>query len=143
MQQNFNWNDNFILFSLGKKNYFAGASTVRELLDNVKVTPVKGYNDVLLGVCNWKGYILPVYSLATILGETESDEKGQILVLRTAPFLGIKVSAGLGIAMLDNTHLVKDVPMLNKMIVGLYKTESNEFSYVIDLSRLTEVNINL
>ncbi len=143
MAQTFNWDDNFILFSLGSKQYFAGASTVKELLDAVKVTPVKGFNDVLMGVCNWKGYILPVYSLATILGEPESDEQGQVLVLRTEPPLGIKVSAGLGIAMLDPAHLVKEVPMLNKMIVGLYRTGDKEFSYVVDLTKLTEVNINL
>lgn len=143
MAQNFNWDDNFILFSLGKKNYFAGAGTVRELLDNLSITPVKGYNDILLGVCNWKGYILPVYSLATILGEPETDESGQILVLRTEPYLGIKINTGLGIAMLDSSRLIKEVPMLNRMIVGLYKGDKNDFSYVVDLSRLSEVNINL
>lgn len=92
-----------IVVRLGTGRFAVGLASVAEVGRAPRVTRVPGLPEWLAGVANWRGRILPVLDLRTLLGAdaVPLDSRGRLLVLsQGALVVGMLVDAVDGTTML-------------------------------------------
>lgn len=90
----------FVLFRVDGKRFAIELATTERILHAVEVTPLAGAPDVVLGIINVRGTIVPVYNLRRRLGlaEREIDVTDQILLARsTRRTVALVVDAVIGV----------------------------------------------
>lgn len=78
--------DNLIVFSLDDQRYALLLDTVERILRAVEVTPIPRGPDIVLGVINVQGQIIPVVNVRRRFGlpEREIDIDDRLIVARTS-----------------------------------------------------------
>lgn len=83
---------------LGSERYAIPVASVLEVAEPCNVAVVPGAPSALLGICNLRGTILPVFDLATILGVPRGEDGGVIVVTRYEhASVGLAVSTVIGV----------------------------------------------
>jgi chemotaxis signal transduction protein len=70
---------NLIAFEIGAQKIAVEAHYIRAVLPAAEPSPVPGVSDILAGVINFRGVILPVFRLERVLGAAEA-ERGATIV---------------------------------------------------------------
>jgi purine-binding chemotaxis protein CheW len=120
---------NYIQFRLDKDNLFGITyDYIKEIIENYSITPVPMIANCIVGVTNYRGYLLPIINLNTIfdIKRHESDNRNYIIVISVKNIsLGILASYIDGSKSFENNSL--DSPLLveskikQEYIQGLHK----------------------
>ena len=99
----------FVIFSLDKQRYALHLSVVKTTVRAVEVTPLPKAPDIVLGVINVKGQIIPVVNLRRRfdLPEREIELSNRLIIARTASrTVAILADAVTGVVELGAQQLV-------------------------------------
>jgi purine-binding chemotaxis protein CheW len=111
-----------VVFKLDEQQYALPLATVERVVRVVEVTPLPKAPDIVLGVINLQGKIIPVMSMRTrfALPEAETSLSDQIIVADTATrTVGLLVSSVSGI--IERT--VEEVTVTEKIVPGAQYVE--------------------
>jgi chemotaxis signal transduction protein len=77
--------ENFLAVRVGAERYALRLSEITGLFADKKVTRVPGGETALLGIAGFRGAILPVYSLQTLLGHSSTETPRWLVIASAAP----------------------------------------------------------
>ncbi len=83
-------NERYILAQLGSDVLACGASFVTEIMviDRITIQPLPFYSSVVLGLIHHQGQLVPLISLADILGITLTTMRDRLTAIRLGPAAG-------------------------------------------------------
>jgi len=94
-----------IAFEIGTQKVAVEARYIRAVLSAAEPTPVPGASDILAGVINFRGVILPVFRLEHVLGAGDTERGATIVFGEYRPEFAIFASAVEGVADLSASEL--------------------------------------
>ncbi|WP_395397744.1 chemotaxis protein CheW [Novosphingobium sp. BL-8A] len=101
--------ERMLAFSVGERQLGLPATLVREIAPPARLSRVPHGPDALLGLANLRGIVVPVLSVARLLGEPDV-ETGRIIVADLDGPIGLAVSA---VARLTGDEAVQDLSRLD------------------------------
>ena len=105
---------NLACFTIGDSTYALEVECVREIVRMAKIAPLPNAPDLIEGVIDLRGNLIPVLDLARVLGRGEglSDSRARVAVLDFSGLVfGLWVDSATQILTLDASRL-EDVPDL-------------------------------
>ena len=117
-----------VVFTLDEQRYGLRLSAVERVVRAVEVTPLPSAPEIVLGVINLAGRVVPVMNVRQRFGlpEKESDLSDQFIIariaMRTVALLVDSVSALVEASAEDVVHAAKILPQIN-YVDGVAKLE--------------------
>ena len=68
-------------FQIEDNEYAFLIENINEILSNFKITPVPQTNDEIEGIINWRGEVIPLLNLCTLLHKGKSEETAKQFVI--------------------------------------------------------------
>ena len=103
----------YVRMRVGGDQFALPVEHVREIARLGDVSPVPGAGEVVLGVRNLRGQVLPVFDLAALLGVAGSGRPSRVVVAEAGGHrAGLAIDAVTDVAELGDDVTVIDVPRL-------------------------------
>jgi purine-binding chemotaxis protein CheW len=132
----------YLVFSLGKINYGIEITCITEIISIPEVTPVNGYPDFIIGICNLRGKIIPLLELTTRFSQDKHAYTSTtcviVIMLENLEF-GIIVDSVSEVMYIQDRD-ISDVPEIGvfegrKYITGIGKVQ-NQIILILDCKKL-------
>jgi purine-binding chemotaxis protein CheW len=133
-----------LLFSLDEPRYALELTAVERVVRSVEITPLPGAPEIVLGVINLQGRIIPVVDVRKRfnLPVSEIDLYGRLIIARTSRrSVGMAVDSVIGLQMIENREIAVSGQALPfaSCIQGATKVDG-EIILIYDLDRFLSLD---